>query len=84
MFKCTVNYKDGTTGSEVLNIQKANDAITYTFCADIDYTTVNSIDLMVDMEITAGDDGYFVMPGGCADTLFKDSGLIRFKEHKDV
>lgn len=85
MFKCTINYKDGSTCNCTLKTFEDTNTITYTIGEDLDYSEISSVDFRFnDFEIKAGDEGYFVMPGGCENTKFKDSGLGYFKHHNDV
>ncbi|MBR5517671.1 MAG: hypothetical protein IKV86_01430, partial [Clostridia bacterium] len=85
MFKCTVNYKDGNICNCTLKSTTDANTIKYTINENLDYSKISSVDFWFnDFEIKAGDEGYFVMPGGCENSKFKDSGLGYFKHHNDV
>lgn len=85
MFKCTVNYKNNTSMNINLKIEKKDNIINYTLRDPLNFSEVDSLDFwMNDIQIKAGDEGYFFIPGGCGESLFKDSGIGYFKEHKDA
>lgn len=86
MFKTTVYFSDGSVKETVPETRKENN-VTYAVIdrKAFDFTKVKYVDVAVsDNEIKAGDEGFFLCPGGWWHAKLYDCAIGYYAEHDDI
>lgn len=84
MLEGVIFFSDGTTKDFVLKTQTGAGITKAIFDENIDFKTVEYIDISLNQErIKAGEDGFFILPGGWWNAKHHDTAMGYFKEHDD-
>lgn len=85
MFEFYINFADGFSKKAKCKVDPFASYEDYSLDEEIDYKQVASIDvLLTPQPIPAGDDGYFLLPGGHGRNDLKESAIGYFTPRKDT
>lgn len=78
--KYTINYANGASETKALNTDNNTYAIKRT---DEDFDKISSIDVLLAENISAGDEGFYILPGAYWRAELRAAGMGYYKEHID-
>ena len=85
MVKCVVNYIDGRTEEVKLITSEQNSRIFYTMDSVLKYDEIKHIDFWLnDFEISTGDAGYYLLPGGPQSSKLLENAVGYFKDRPNT
>lgn len=85
MYKCTLNYVDGSTKEYIPSVENFDGYVKYAVADALEYDKISSIDFHLhDFEIKDGDSGYYLLPSGAAKTVLFENAIGYFRKREDI